>query len=164
LHDDFNKLKKTLSLKEEAFVADLIKLECESLELKQKVESLLVENNKFLENLKQVELDLAANRRCNPSSQGLTWLNTHHIQNKNGIDFVAKRTIYPVNIKYVSLPRNIICFHCGKTGHYRYACPLRKYTIERKLIHVKQIWVRKDEICMSNEKGPKWIWVPKTSP
>ena len=99
LHDDFNKLKETLSLKEEPFVADLTKLESESLELKQKVESLLVENNKLLETLKQVELDLAANRRCNCSSQGLTWLNTHHNQNKKGLGFVAKRIVYPVNRK-----------------------------------------------------------------
>ena len=62
LHDDLNKLKKTLSLKEETFVADLTQLESGSLELKQKVEFLLVENNKLLEKLKQVELDLAANR------------------------------------------------------------------------------------------------------
>jgi len=64
----------------------------------------------------------------------------------------------------VGLPENIIFFHRAKTRHYRYACPLRKYVIERNLIRVKQIWVRKDEICMSNRKEPKWIWVPKTSP
>ena len=72
-------------MKEEAFVTNLTKLESESLELKQKVESLLVENNKLLEKLKQVELDLAANKRCNCSSQGLTWLNTHHNQYKKGL-------------------------------------------------------------------------------
>jgi len=38
-------------------------LKNESLELKQKVESLLVENKKLLENLKQVQSDLGANRR-----------------------------------------------------------------------------------------------------
>jgi len=37
LHDDLNKFKETLTLKEEVFAADLIKLENESLELKQKV-------------------------------------------------------------------------------------------------------------------------------
>jgi len=62
LHEDLNKFKETLSLKEEAFATDLTKLENESLELKQKVESLLVENRKLLEKLKQVESDLAANR------------------------------------------------------------------------------------------------------
>ena len=47
---------------------DAAKLENQSLELKQKVESLLVENRKLLENLKQVESDLAANRRWNRAS------------------------------------------------------------------------------------------------
>ena len=59
LHDDFNKLKENLSLKEEAFVAYLTKLESESLELKHKVESLLEENDKLLEKLKQVEADFS---------------------------------------------------------------------------------------------------------
>ena len=49
LREDLNKFKETLSLKEEAFATDLTKLENESLELKQKVESLLVENRKLLE-------------------------------------------------------------------------------------------------------------------
>ena len=62
LHEDLKKFKETSSLKEEAFAIDLTKLENEFLELKQKVESLLVENRKLLENLKQVESDLAVNR------------------------------------------------------------------------------------------------------
>jgi len=77
---------------------------------------------------------------------------------------VAKRTVYPVNRKYVSLPENIICFYCDRKGHYRYTYPLRKYAMERNLIHVKQNWVRKDEIFMSKGMEPKWIWVPKTNP
>jgi len=62
LHEDLKKFKKTLSLKEEAFAADFTKLENESLELNKKVESLLVENKNLLENLKQVESELATNR------------------------------------------------------------------------------------------------------
>jgi len=76
---------------------------------------------------------------------------------------VTKQIVYPVNRKYEGLPKNIVCFHRGKMGHY-YACPLRKYAIERNLIHVKQIWVRKDEIFMPKGVGPKWIWVPQTNP
>ena len=71
LQEDLVKFKETLSMKEEIFVGDFAKLEKEFLESKLKVESLLVENNKLLEKLKQVELDLAANRRCNCSSQVL---------------------------------------------------------------------------------------------
>jgi len=77
---------------------------------------------------------------------------------------VTKRTVYPVNKKYVGLPKNIIFFHCGKMGHYRYACPIRRYAMESNLIYVKQIWVRKDELHMSKGMGPKWIWVRKTNP
>jgi len=78
-----------------------------------------------------------------------------HTRTKKGLGFMTKGTVYPVNIKYVGLPENIICFHYGKLGHYRYTCPLRKYAMERNLIYVKQICVKKDEICMSNGMGPK---------
>jgi len=71
LNEDLKNFEETLSLKEEAFATDFAKLENESLELKQKVDSLLVENKKLLENLKQVESDLAANRRWNRASQAL---------------------------------------------------------------------------------------------
>jgi len=50
-------------MKEEAFANDFTKLESESLELNQKVESLLVENSKLLKKLKSVESDLTANKR-----------------------------------------------------------------------------------------------------
>jgi len=46
--------------------------------MKQKVESLVVENKKLLENLKQVESYLVANKHWNRASQALNWLNTHH--------------------------------------------------------------------------------------
>jgi len=50
LHEDLKKFKETLSLKEEAFATDFTKLENESLKLKQKVESLLVETENSFKN------------------------------------------------------------------------------------------------------------------
>ena len=87
LHDDLNKFKETLSLKEEVFSTNLAKLEKESHELKQKVQSLLDENNKLLDKLNQVELDLAANRRWNMASHALNWLSNHHNQGRKGLGF-----------------------------------------------------------------------------
>jgi len=84
----------------------------------------------LLEKLKQVETDLTTNRCWSYFSEALQWLNTHHNRNKKGLGFVDKRTVYPVSRKYVGLSKNIICFHCGKIGHYRYTCPLRKYAME----------------------------------
>jgi len=139
LYEDLNKLKDTLSMKEEAFATNFTKLESESLELEQKVKSLLVENSKLLENLKQVESDFTANRRWNSSLQGLNWLNTNYNQGRRGLGFVTKSTVYLLNRKYVGLPENIVCFHFSKTGHYRYACPIRRYAMDRNLVYVKQI-------------------------
>jgi len=138
LYEDVDKLNETLNMKEEVFNTNLSKLKSESLQLKQKIESLICENHQLLERLKKAESDLTINRHWN-SSSGV--LKSHHNRNKEGLGFVTKRTVYPVNRKYVGLPESIICFHSIKTGHYRYACPLRKHPIERNLIHVKQIWV-----------------------
>jgi len=111
----------------------------------------------LLERLKKVESDLTANRRWNCSLEALNWLNNHHNRTKKGLGFVTKRVIYLVNRKYVGLPENIVCFHCDKKGYYHYTCSLRKYAMEKNLIYVKHIWVRKDEICMPKGMEPKWI-------
>ena len=49
LHEYLNKLKETLSMREEVFNTDFSKLESESLQLKQKIESLVCENHKLVE-------------------------------------------------------------------------------------------------------------------
>jgi len=48
-------MKETLNLKKESLITEFTRLEKESLELKQKVESLLVENKNLHDKLKQVE-------------------------------------------------------------------------------------------------------------
>ena len=64
LHEDLARVKEILRLKEENFVTNFTKLEKESLDLKQKIEFLLAENQSLHEKLKQVEIDEAANKRC----------------------------------------------------------------------------------------------------
>jgi len=110
-----------------------------------------------LENIKQVESDFAANRCWNRAFQALNWLKMHHNRGRKGLGFVTKRIVYLVNRKYVGLPENIVYFHCGKMGHYRYACPSRRNAINKNLVYVKQVWVRKDEISVSKGMEPKWI-------
>jgi len=115
----------------------------------------------LLEKLKKVESDLTENRRWNRSSEALNWLNIHHRRNKKGLGFMTTRTVNPVNKKYVGLQENIICFHCDKTGHYRYTCPFKKNAMERSMMYVNQIWVRKYESCMSKRMGPSGSGFPK---
>jgi len=76
-------------MREEEFNTNLSKLKSESLQLKQKIES-LSENHQLLERLKKAEFGLTTNRRYNGSSEALNWLNTHHNRNRKGLGFVAK--------------------------------------------------------------------------
>jgi len=134
LHEDLERIQETFRLKDETLVTNFTKLEKESLELKQRDESLLVENNKLHETLKQVETDQATNKRWNDSSQALNWLNNHHNRGRKGLGFEKKHRIYPCNRKYVGLSENIVCFHCGNTGHVRHTCPSRKHALEKTLV------------------------------
>ena len=161
--EDLERIKETFKLKEESLVTDLSNLEKESLELKQKAESLLVDNHNLHEKIKQVKTDQATKRRWHDSLQALNWLNNHHNRGRKGLGFVKKHTVYPCNRKYVGLPENIVCYHCGKTGHTRYTCPSRKHALEKNYNCVKQIWVKKEDLYMLKRMGPKQIWVPKTN-
>jgi len=79
-----------------------------------------------------------------------------------GLGFVNRLVIKPVNKKYVGLQENIICFHCGKTKQYCYTCSLRKGAMERNLLYVKQMWIRKDELTSTSGKwDPSGSWFPK---
>jgi len=49
LLEDLERIKEALKMKEDSFVTDFAKLEKESLDLKERVESLLVENNRLHE-------------------------------------------------------------------------------------------------------------------
>jgi len=71
LYEDLGKLKEPLSKREETLNTNLSKLESESLQLKQKIESLVCENHQLLERLKKAESNLNANRRWNSSSEAL---------------------------------------------------------------------------------------------
>ena len=113
-------------MREKVFNTNLAKLKSESLHLKLRVESLVSENNQLLEKAHKAESDLTGNKRWNSSSEALNWLNTHHSPNKKGLGFVNRHVIEPVNKKYFGLQENIICFHRGRTGHYRYTYSLRK--------------------------------------
>ena len=68
LHEDLERIKETFSVREETLVTNLTKIEKEFFELKQKAESLLAENNKLHEKIKQAEIDQATNRHWNDFS------------------------------------------------------------------------------------------------
>ena len=68
LIEDFERTKEILKLKEDCFAKNYDILEKESLEAKEKIESLLVENQNLHEKLKQVEQEQAVKTRWLDSS------------------------------------------------------------------------------------------------
>jgi len=69
LCEDLDMLKETLSMREKVFNTNHWKMESECLKLKNRIESLVCENNQLCEKLKKAESDLAENRRWNSSSE-----------------------------------------------------------------------------------------------
>ena len=65
LNKDLDDLKKSLSMKEAEFSAAYLKLETESLKLKERLEALLNENKDLMEKVNKADSDLARNRRWN---------------------------------------------------------------------------------------------------
>ena len=63
LCEELDMLKETLSMREKVFNINLSKLKSESVQLNQRIESLVCENSQLLEKLKKVEFDLTENKR-----------------------------------------------------------------------------------------------------
>ena len=78
LGEDLDILKETLNMRVKVFNTNLSELKSESLQLKQRLESLVSENKQLLEKLHKAESELPKNRRWNSSSKALNWLNTRH--------------------------------------------------------------------------------------
>ena len=107
--------------KEEELNTKIRELESESSKLRYNLESQINDNKQLREQVQRAETDFTENRRWNSSLEALNKLNTHHNRNRKGLGFVNRRVTEPVDKKYVGLPENIICYHCAKTSHYRYA-------------------------------------------
>jgi len=109
-YKDLNKLKETFSVREEVFNTNLSKLKSESLQLKQRIESLVYENSQLIEKLKRAESGFTTNKRWNYSAKALKWLNTRHNRNKKGLGFITRSTANLVNKKYVGLQELFFVF------------------------------------------------------
>ncbi|XP_070020686.1 uncharacterized protein [Nicotiana sylvestris] len=70
------------------------------------------------EDLNKVKHELDRTCKWNRSSDALSWLHEHHSSNKRGLGYETPGPKSDPKSKYLTLPENIICTHCDKTGHY----------------------------------------------
>ncbi|XP_070047919.1 uncharacterized protein [Nicotiana tomentosiformis] len=110
------------------------------------------------------------NEGCYKSSDALSWLQEHYNSNRREIGFENLPPKWDPKSKYLTLPENKICTHCGKTGHYKSECIAKEKTSQKnkKFVQGKNRlpgWAKKNLIHpFAYRKGPKLVWVPKTNP
>ncbi|XP_070010149.1 uncharacterized protein [Nicotiana sylvestris] len=74
------------------------------------------------EDLNKVKHELDRTCKWNRSSDALSWLYEHHSSNKRGLGYKTSTPKWDPKSKYLTLPENKTCTHCGKTGHYKSEC------------------------------------------
>ncbi|XP_070056591.1 uncharacterized protein [Nicotiana tomentosiformis] len=92
------------------------------------------------------------NEGCYKSSDALSWLHEHHSRNRRGLGFGNLPPKWDPKSKYLTLPENKICTHCGKTGHYKSNALQRKRQVQVK--GSSQIWYM-DSDCSKHMTGNK---------
>ncbi|XP_070055384.1 uncharacterized protein [Nicotiana tomentosiformis] len=85
------------------------------------------------EDLIKVKHELDRICKWNRSSNALSWLQEHYSCNRRGLGFGNPAPKWDPKIKYLTLPENKICTHCGNTGYYKSECTAK----EKGII---QIW------------------------
>ncbi|XP_075094706.1 uncharacterized protein LOC142173300 isoform X1 [Nicotiana tabacum] len=151
--------------------------DCTQLTLEENVGKLKDELYKKNEQVRILTKDLGKvkhelDRTCkwNRSSDALSWLQDHHSSNRIGIGFGNLPSKWDPKSKYLTLPENKVCTHCGKTGHYKSECTVKKKASQKNKEFVQRknrlsVWAKKNLIHhFVYRKGPKLVWVPKTNP
>ncbi|XP_070025554.1 uncharacterized protein [Nicotiana sylvestris] len=138
------------------------------------------EKNKHLQTeLERVKNDLEKSLKWTWSSEAITAMYTNNGGNRQGIGFQREKTPYNPHKKYVTVPENWLCTHCGNNGHFKENCQARVPSIQKNRVfaenvttkkgsgftHKKRIllaWTKRDLIHpLAYYKGPKLAWVPK---
>ncbi|XP_070032036.1 uncharacterized protein [Nicotiana tomentosiformis] len=78
------------------------------------------------EDLSKVKHELDKTCKWSRSSDALSWLQEHHSSIIRGLDFGNPTPKWDPKSKYLTLPENKICAHCGKTGHYKSKCTAKE--------------------------------------
>ncbi|XP_070031606.1 uncharacterized protein [Nicotiana tomentosiformis] len=99
-----------------------LKLENELRSVKSNLCAELEKNKQLQEELGRVKSDLEKSLKSTWSSDAITALYTNNGGNRQGIGFQREKTPYNPHSKYVIVPGNWLCTHCGNTGHFKENC------------------------------------------
>ncbi|XP_070019895.1 uncharacterized protein [Nicotiana sylvestris] len=100
------------------------------------------------EDLGKVKHELDRTCKWNKASDALSWLQEHHSSNKRGLGYGTQAPKWDSRSKYLTLPENKICTHCGKVGHYKNECNAKEKASQKNKVFVQE-----------KNKLPGWVQV-----
>ncbi|XP_070020719.1 uncharacterized protein [Nicotiana sylvestris] len=124
-----------------------IKLESELNSVKSSLCAELDKNKQLQEELGRVKSDLEKSLKWTWSSDAITALYTNNGRNRQGIGFQREKTPYNPYSKYVIVPDNWLCTHCGNTGHFKKNCKARIQSQQKNKVFAEKVTV-------ATEPGP----------
>ncbi|XP_070008414.1 structural maintenance of chromosomes protein 3-like [Nicotiana sylvestris] len=108
-----------------------ILLEKELTVVKTSLCSELERNQQLQTELEKVRNDLEKSLKWTWSSDAITIMYLNNSRNKQGIGFQREKTPYNPHSKYVTVPDNWLCTHCGNNGHFKENCQARVQSTQK---------------------------------
>ncbi|XP_070014925.1 uncharacterized protein [Nicotiana sylvestris] len=91
----------------------------------------LERNQQLQTELEKVRNDLEKSLKWTWSSDVITAMYLNNSGNKQGIGFQKEKTPYNPHSKYVTVPDNWLCTHCGNNEHFKENCQARVQSAQR---------------------------------
>ncbi|XP_070007424.1 uncharacterized protein [Nicotiana sylvestris] len=99
----------------------------------------LEKNKQLQEKLGRLKSDIEKSLKWTWSSDSIAALYTNNGGNRQGIGFQRKKTPYNPHSKYVTIPDNWLCTHCGNTGHFKENCKAKIQSQHKNKVFAKNI-------------------------
>nr|XP_016459601.1 PREDICTED: uncharacterized protein LOC107783142 [Nicotiana tabacum] len=116
-----------------------IKIERELNSVKSSMCAELEKNKQLHEELGRVKGDLEKSLKWTSSSDAITAVYTNNGGNMQGIGFQREKILYNLHSKYVTVPDNWLCTHCGNTRHFKENCKARFQSQQKNKVFAKKV-------------------------
>ncbi|XP_070013943.1 uncharacterized protein [Nicotiana sylvestris] len=90
------------------------------------------------EDLGKVKHEKDRTCKWNKTSDALSWLQEHRSSNKKGLGYGTQAPKWDSRSKYLTLPENKICTHCGKASHYKNECNAKEKASQKNKVFVQE--------------------------
>ncbi|XP_070017257.1 uncharacterized protein [Nicotiana sylvestris] len=132
--EELNREHRNVSLPKGKEVASEshIMLEKELTVVKTSLCSELEKNQQLQAELEKVRIDLEKSLKWTWSLDVVTAMYLNNSGNRQGIGFQREKTPYNPHSKYVIVPDNWLCTHCGNNRHFKENCQARVQSAQKK--------------------------------